>query len=81
MNRYEKKALRTNVAYLVKRLANDENITTDVALERIMKTDLYAALMDSEMELYGESGNYLYKVLRQELHGDKNAVIKMYYEI
>lgn len=81
MNRYEKKALRTNVAYLVKRLADDENITTDVALERIMKTDLYAALMDPEMELYGESGNYLYKVLRQELHGDKNAVIKMYYEI
>lgn len=78
MKSYQKKAISQNTVYMVKKLAEDQHISQSEALEKILSTNVYSAMQDQELELYGESRECLYKVLCDELAGNKSAVKELF---
>ena len=48
----QKKAMRSIAAFLVEYLMNDKGCSRDEAVELLIKTTVYAALMDSDTDLY-----------------------------
>jgi hypothetical protein len=65
-----KKVIRITSAYLVEELMKYKNITSNEALELLMQTACYEALMDPETDLYLESKEYVWDVLKEEITGN-----------
>ena len=72
-----KKAVRIISVYLVEELMKYKNITRDEALELLMQTSCYEALMDSETELYLESKEAVWDILKEELLGNPYRILVM----
>jgi hypothetical protein len=72
-----KKVMRIISAYLVEELMKYKNITRDEALELLMQTTCYEALMDSETELYLESKEAVWDILKEELSGNPYRILVM----
>lgn len=72
-----KKVVRIISAYLVEELMKYKNITRDEALELLMQTTCYEALMDSETELYLESKEAVWEILKEELLGNPYRILVM----
>ena len=66
----QKKSMRSIAAYLVECIMKDENCSRDEAVERLIKTTVYAALMDEETDLYLESRESVLDILKEELAGN-----------
>ena len=65
-----KKVIRITSAYLVEELMRYKDITRDDALEMLMQTTCYEALMDPETELYLESKESVWDTLKEEITGN-----------
>ena len=66
----QKKSMRNIAVYLVEFIMKDQNCSRDEAVELLMKTTVYAALMDAETDLYLESRESVLDILREELAGN-----------
>ena len=65
-----KKLIRITSAYLVEQLMKYKNITRDEAVELLMQTACYEALMDPETDLYLESKESVWDILKEEINGN-----------
>jgi len=55
------------IAHLVTYIAEDQNLTTDKALEIFFATDISKKIEDVETGYYWESPSYVYEILKREL--------------
>ena len=66
----KKKAMRNIAVFLVEYIMKDKGYSRDEAVEFLMKTAVYAALMDEETDLYLESRESVLDILKEELAGN-----------
>jgi len=66
----QKKAMRNIAVFLVEYIMKDKGYSRDEAVEFLMKTTVYAALMDEETDLYLESRESILDILKEELAGN-----------
>ena len=66
----QKKAMRNIAAFLVEYIMKDKGYSRDKAVEFLMKTTVYAALMDEETDLYLESRESILDILKEEMAGN-----------
>lgn len=66
----QKKAMRNIDVFLVEYIMKDKGYSRDKAVEFLMKTAVYAALMDEETDLYLESRESVLDILKEELAGN-----------
>lgn len=72
-----KRAIRTISAYLVERLMKSQSLTRNDAVEMLMHTACYEALMDPETDLYLESKESVWDILIQEINGNPYRLLKI----
>ncbi len=72
-----KKVIRVISSYLVEKLMNYKDITRDEAIELLMKTACYEALMNQETDLYLDSREAVWNVLKEELEGNPCSVLNV----
>lgn len=65
-----KKVMRIISSYLVEKLMNYKNISRDEAVELLMQTSSYEALMDADTDLYLESKESVWNILKEEIDGN-----------
>lgn len=73
----QKKAMRRIASFLVENIMIDKNCSRDEAVEYLIKTTVYAALMDEETELYLESREGVLDMLREELAGNPCGLLEV----
>ncbi|MBQ6090680.1 MAG: hypothetical protein IJL07_05415 [Lachnospiraceae bacterium] len=73
----QKKAMRRIASFLVENIMIDKNCSRDEAVEYLIKTTVYAALMDEETELYLESREGVLDMLREELAGNPCRLLEV----
>ena len=66
----QKKAMRNITVFLVEYIMKDKGYSRDKAVEFLMKTTVYAALMDEETDLYLESRESILDILKEEIAGN-----------
>lgn len=66
----QKKSMRSIAAYLVEYIMKNQGCSRDEAVEFLIKTTVYAALMDEETDLYLESREAVLDILKEELAGN-----------
>lgn len=66
----QKKAMRNIAAFLVEYIMNDKECSRDEAVEFLIKTTVYAALMDKDTDLYLESREAVLDILKEEMAGN-----------
>ena len=66
----QKKAMLNIAVFLVEYIMKDKGYSRDEAVEFLMKTAVYAALMDEETDLYLESRESVLDILKEELAGN-----------
>lgn len=66
----QKKAMRNTAAYLVEYIMNSYECSRDEAVETLIKTTVYEALMDEGTDLYLESREAVADILKEELAGN-----------
>ena len=66
----QKKAMLNIAVFLVEYIMKDKGYSRDKAVEFLMKTTVYAALMDEETDLYLESRESILDILKEELAGN-----------
>ena len=74
-NRDIKYAINDVAAYLVIRFAKENNISRESALEQIMRTAIYAALLDEESQMYCEPKAAVYDMLISEFNNCPEEMI------
>ena len=62
--------MRNITVFLVEYIMKDKGYSRDKAVEFLMKTTVYAALMDEETDLYLESRESVLDILKEELAGN-----------
>ncbi len=72
-----KKVMRIIAAYLVENLMQYKNISRDEAVILLMRTTCYMALMDPETELYAESREAVWDILKEELEGNPYRLLDL----
>lgn len=72
-----KKVIRVISSYLVEKLMNYKDITRDEAIELLMKTACYEALMNQETDLYLDSREAVWNILKEELGGNPCSVLNV----
>jgi hypothetical protein len=73
----QKKLKRSKAVFLVEQLMEMKNCSRDEALEILLKTTAYEALMDSETELYLESREAIWDILKEELVGNPYRLLEL----
>ena len=73
----QKKAMRNIAVFLVEHLMEDKGCSRDEAVELLIKTTVYEALMDSDTELYLESRYAVLNILKEELSGNPYELLKL----
>ncbi|MBR4750678.1 MAG: hypothetical protein IK077_02855 [Thermoguttaceae bacterium] len=72
-----KRAMRNTAAFLIEHLMEDKNCSRNEAVELLMKTAVYEALMDAETELYLESREAALDILKHELAGNPYRLLDL----
>ena len=62
--------MRNTAAYLVEYIMNSYECSRDEAVETLIKTTVYEALMDEGTDLYLESREAVADILKEELAGN-----------
>lgn len=70
------KSIQMISLYLVHRISEEENCSNEVALKRLLKTMTYELLQDKESELYAESSEYVWSMLKDEENGNMESWMK-----
>lgn len=73
----QKKAMRCIAAFLVESIMNDNECSRDEAVELLIKTMVYAALMDEDTDLYLESPESVLDILKEELAGNPYRLLEV----
>ncbi len=73
----QKKAMRNIAAFLVEYIMNDKECSRDEAVEFLIKTTVYAALMDEDTDLYLESREAVLDILKEELAGNPYRLLQV----
>ena len=73
----QKKAMRSIAAFLVEYIMNDKGCSRDEAVEFLIKTTVYAALMDKDTDLYLESREAVLDILKEELAGNPYRLLEV----
>lgn len=71
------KATQTLVTHLVRYIQQCNNCTKEQALEMLITTATYDALIDKKTKLFCESKEYLVDMLESELRGDFEEWMKI----
>ena len=71
----QKKATLNIAAFLVEQLMDMKQCSRDEALEILLNTVVYEALMEPETELYLESKEAVLDILREELAGNPERLL------
>ena len=66
----QNRVMRSTAAYLVEQLMRLKICSRDEAVNMLMKTTVYEALMDTETDLYLESREAVFDILKEELAGN-----------
>ena len=66
----KKRVMRSIAAFLVEYIMSDKGCSRDEAVEFLIKTTVYEALMDEETDLYLESRESVLDILKEELAGN-----------
>ena len=66
----QKRSMRNIAAFLVEYIMQKNSYSRDDAVEFLIKTTVYEALMDSDTELYLESREAVLDILKEELAGN-----------
>ncbi|MBQ9814036.1 MAG: hypothetical protein IJM54_12095 [Thermoguttaceae bacterium] len=69
--------MRNTAAFLIEHLMEDKNCSRNEAVELLMKTAVYEALMDAETELYLESREAALDILKHELAGNPYRLLDL----
>ena len=72
-----KRAARNLAAYLVSKIMETNSCSRDEALEILIKTSVYEALMEPDTELYLESREAVFDVLKEELSGNPFRLLEV----
>ena len=72
-----KKAARNLAVYLVNKIMETHSCSRDEALEILMKTSVYEALMEPDTELYLESREAVFDLLNKELSGNPLGLLEV----
>lgn len=73
----QKKAIRNITVFLVEHLMEMKKCSRDEALEILLKTTIYEALMDPTTELYLESREAVFEILKEELAGNPYRILEI----
>lgn len=73
----QKKAMRSIAAFLVEYIMNDKECSRDEAVQFLIKTTVYAALMDEDTDLYLESREAVLDILKEELAGNPYRLLQV----
>ena len=73
----QKKAMRNIATFLVEYIMNDKGCSRDEAVEFLIKTTVYEALMDEGTELYLESREAVLDILKEELAGNPYRLLEV----
>lgn len=73
----QKKAMRSIAAFLVEYIMNDKGCSRDEAVEFLIKTTVYATLMDEDTDLYLESREAVLDILKEELAGNPYRLLQV----
>ena len=66
----KKRVMRSIAAFLVEYIMSYKGCSRDEAVEFLIKTTVYEALMDEETDLYLESRESVLDILKEELAGN-----------
>lgn len=72
-----KKAMRNIAAFLVENIMKDKACSRDEAVELLLKTSVYAALMDEDTDLYLESREAVLDILNEEMAGNPYRLLEV----
>ena len=73
----QNKAMKNIAAFLVESIMNIQDCSRDEALEYLIKTTTYEALMDPDTELYLESRESVLDTLTEELAGNPFRLLEL----
>ena len=73
----QKKAMRSIAAFLVEYIMNDKECSRDEAVEFLIKTTVYAALMDEDTDLYLEPREAVLDILKEEVAGNPYRLLEV----
>ena len=73
----QKKAMRSIAAFLVEYIMNDKGCSRDEAVAFLIKTTVYAALMDEDTDLYLESRESVLDILKEEMAGNPYRLLQV----
>ena len=70
------KSIQAISVYLVHRISEKDNCSEETALKKLLKTMTYDLLQDRNSELYAESPEYVWSMLRDEEEGNLESWLK-----
>ncbi|MBR3469318.1 MAG: hypothetical protein IKH28_06455 [Lachnospiraceae bacterium] len=73
----QKKAMRNIAAYLAEYIMKSKGCSRDQAVEELIKTTVYEALMDPDTDLYLESRESVLDILKEELAGNPYRLLEL----
>lgn len=76
-NTDQNRVIRSIAAYLVEQLMELKKISRDEAVSMLIQTTVYEALMDPETDLYLESREAVWDILKEELAGNPYRLMQV----
>lgn len=73
----QKRSMRSIAAYLVENIMQERGCSRDSAVEFLISTTVYEALMDADTDLYLESREFVLDILREELKGNLYKLLEV----
>ena len=73
----KKKVMRSIAAFLVEHIMSEKGCSRDEAVELLIKTTVYEALMDEDTDLYLESRESVLDILKEELAGNPYRLLEL----
>lgn len=70
------KSIQAISLYLVHRISEEENCSSEEALKKLLKTMTYELLQDRESGLYAESPEYVWSMLKDEENDNLESWVK-----
>ncbi len=73
----QNRTIRNISAYLVEQLMKMKNCSRDEAVNLLIQTTVYEALMDTATDLYLESREAVFDILTEELAGNPSKLLML----
>ena len=73
----QNQVIRNIAFYLVEQYMMDNNCSKEESLNTIIQTTVYEALMDPETELFLESRESVYDILKEEFAGNPQRLLML----